>query len=185
MRTFLAVDLDKPLKKRIYQVIEELDSGERNVKWVRQEAMHITLKFLGEIDDIQKEEIDRTLAPRISRHTAFPLIIRGTGSFPPDSKKPRVFWIGIADGEPIIRLQQEIDDRLSNVGFAKEKRKFVPHLTLGRVKKTIYLQPIMDKLLHFRDELFGEMTVRKVLFFKSILKPSGAEYHILKEFELR
>ena len=184
MRTFIAIDLDEQLKIPLFKIIDGLDSGERNVKWVKKQGMHITLKFLGNITDTQKLDVESALKASTEKHKPFPLTFRGIGSFPPGSRRPRVFWIGIDESEPLKVLQKEIEDKLADVGFPKEDRKFHPHLTLGRVKKNINLEPVLAELEKYRKEFFGEMNVEKVIFFQSILKPSGAEYTVLKEFEL-
>jgi 2'-5' RNA ligase len=146
--------------------------------------MHITLKFLGEISEKKKEDVARLLQQVTKNHQSFPLNFRGTGTFPHGSRNPRVLWIGIDKSGPLEALQAETEAKLKDLGFPVENRTFRPHLTLGRVKKRFHLEPLLSKLKRYQDEFFGEMTVQKITFFRSTLKPSGAEYTRLAEFTL-
>lgn len=188
MRTFIAVNLDQELKEMLSQLIEELkrlDPARKSVRWVNQQAMHLTLKFLGEIDEKMAKPIETALE-RVSDGTkTFSMKITGTGYFPPDKRNPRVLWLGIEDEESLKILQSRLEEEMEKLGFPKEKRKFHPHLTLGRVKIPSNLREIMLQLEKYGSQKFGEMEVRKIIFFKSVLKPTGAEYSVLSEFKFK
>lgn len=185
MRTFIAIDLSPEIKKTLSLLIEELDKGNRNIRWVRQEGMHLTLKFLGEIGRERIQEIENVLK-RISRKYE-PLVLKfkGTGSFPPGKKNPRVLWVGIEEGEILSALQAHLEEELEKLGFPRELRKFHPHLTLGRVKSFFNLRETLSLFEKYRERDFGEMKAEKITFFQSILKPTGAEYSVLSEFEFK
>ncbi|MFP4083063.1 MAG: RNA 2',3'-cyclic phosphodiesterase [Candidatus Aminicenantes bacterium] len=184
MRTFIAIDLDDKIKQSLSSLIQELDKVSTNIKWVKKEAMHLTLKFLGEIALEKISEIKAVLEKICRQYDGFSLKLKGTGSFPP-GKKPRVLWVGVEESSNIKSLQARIEQELENLGFAKEKREFHPHLTLGRVKPRSHLGGVPSKLSQKKQTDYGEMKVKKITFFQSILKPTGAEYKIISEFELK
>ena len=185
MRTFIAIDLDPEIKSRICSLIGELDTGKKNVRWIKRHALHITLKFCGTIALSKVDSIKHVLDDIGSKTRSFPLTIEGTGCFPEGSRKPRVLWVGIGTSPPLNALQRELDAELSRLGFTKEQRPFSPHLTLGRVKFTAGLGQILDRLDGLRDRSFGTMSADRVTFYQSILKPTGAEYTILHEVKLQ
>jgi len=185
MRSFIAIDLDKEIKKTLIVLIEKLAREKQNIKWVRQTGMHLTLKFLGEIKEEKISEIENISRNVTRNYRPFSLKIKSTGYFPHEKRNPRVLWTGIEADESLISLQKQLEEELEKIGFPREKRKFHPHLTLGRVKSTSFLQETIQELEKYKESVFGEMTVRKIIFFQSILKYSGAEYKIISEFLLK
>lgn len=185
MRSFVAIDCSENLKENIHALIKKLDRGERNVRWIKKQGMHLTLKFLGEITDLQLQAVKGGLETAVKPFKPFELVLKGTGSFPPSARSPKVLWIGVEDSKILIRLQEEIERSLHKLGFPEERRSYRPHMTLGRVKKREGLDPVLDIIGRNREETFGKMTVEKVTLFKSTLKPEGAEYTVLSEFSIK
>lgn len=188
MRTFIAIDLDEEIKKNLLSFISELDKlsrGGRSIRWIKPEGMHLTLKFLGEITGEKTREIENFLKLIPEKYKSFVLKFKGTGSFPPGSKNPRVLWVGIEEEETLKALQFHLEGELEKLGFPREKRKFHPHLTLGRAKIPSHLKETLSLFEKNKETNFGEMQAKKLTFFQSILKPSGAEYSALSEFELK
>lgn len=188
MRTFIAIDLDKEIKKNLLSFISELDKltrEGRSIRWVKPEGMHLTLKFLGEITGEKVREIENILKAITGKYKSFVLNFKGTGSFPPGSRNPRVLWVSIEEVETLKALQLHLEGELEKLGFPREGRKFHPHLTLGRVKIPSHIRETLSLLEKNKDTNFGEMQAKKLTFFQSILKPSGAEYSALSEFELK
>lgn len=185
MRTFIAIDLEERIKKNLSLLLQELNKVSRNIKWVKKEGMHLTLKFLGEIGEEKIPEIESLLKDISKKHNSFPLCLKRTGSFPPGKKNPRVLWVGIDENRSLKALQAQMEEGLEKLGFPKEKREFHPHLTLGRVKTHSYLGGVLSQLEKESETSFGEMLVKKITFFQSILKPTGAEYKVFSEFELK
>jgi 2'-5' RNA ligase len=181
MRTFIAIELDPAIKKSIAKFIQKWDSGDRNIRWVKPEGMHLTLKFLGEIPEEKIPPIQSVLDRIAKDYSRFPLSLKGTGSFPPAARVPRVIWIGIEKSESIQQIQTRVENEFHKIGFPREKRKYHPHLTIGRVKSPHNLQIVLDSLDLCKQTEFGKMSVTKMTLFKSILKPTGAEYSILWE----
>ncbi len=185
MRTFIAIDLSKEIKDHLSDFVDKLVRLGGEVKWVSRESMHLTLKFLGEIDEGRAAAVGDLLQTTASAHDPIPLACRGTGSFPPGSRNPRVLWVGVEAGPRLAKLQEEIESGCERLGFERESRPFQPHLTLGRVKSPSGLGRVLREFEEKREGDFGRMTVRSVTFFQSRLKPAGAEYHVLKEVGLR
>ena len=185
MRTFIAINLNPEIKNTLIHLIEELDKGHKNIRWVRREGMHLTLKFLSEIGREKVQEIENVLKMISKEYEPFVLKFKGTGSFPPGKKNPRVLWIGIEEEETLRALQSQLEEELEKLGFPREQRKFHPHLTLGRVKSSFNLRETLLLLEKYRERNFGEMKAEKITFFQSILKPTGAEYSVLSEFEFK
>ncbi|HSA96061.1 MAG TPA: RNA 2',3'-cyclic phosphodiesterase [Acidobacteriota bacterium] len=180
MRAFIAIDLDPGLKAAVQDLIRALEATRAEVRWTKPGGYHLTLKFLGEIDEATVERVKAVLKAAASRRGAFSLRLRGTGAFPGELN-PRVLWLGIEAGPELAGLQSDLEAALETEGFPREDRPFKPHLTLGRVKGRGRLDKAMAELAkHAADDL-GGMTARKVALFESLLRPDGAEYHIVDE----
>lgn len=184
MRTFIAIDLDDSLKNALAAFVDRLRPLAKNVRWVGASGMHLTLKFLGETAEDNAPGISATLEDIARRQHTFPLTLKGIGVFPPGRRNPRVFWVGVDPVPALLSLQEEIERAMEKLGFEREKRAYHPHLTLGRVKFPAPLDRLAKEMENHRDRVFGEMKVGRFVFFRSILRPSGAEYTILKAVEL-
>jgi 2'-5' RNA ligase len=180
MRAFVAVDLDPGIKTALEALVRRLKACHADVRWADAGGMHLTLKFLGWIDESQVARIEGLLSDVARRHAAFPLRLEGTGAFPAD-RDPRVLWAGVAAEPGLLALQEDLDAALEADGFEREKRAFTPHLTLGRVKGPDGLARAMAELDKHRGDVFGAMTVRKLVLIESLLRPEGAEYRIAYE----
>jgi len=184
MRTFIACDLDKSLKETLEGLICRLRNRGGDIRWVRPEGMHLTLKFLGEIGEETAAKVKSALGVVASRHKPFRLIFQGTGTFPP-GPKARVLWVGIEESPDLKALQEDLEREMERLGFPSEERGFHPHLTLGRVKASFNLLPLLQEFQKEAATIFGETEVSCLTFFQSTLKPAGAEYSILGEYQLR
>lgn len=181
MRSFIAIDFDEHIKTDINKYIERWRKMAAGVKWVGMHGMHLTLKFLGNIDPEKLPILRDTIENTASQHSPFPIKLKGTGSFPPRSRSPRVLWIGIESGPALSSLHTDIESQLAQHGIPRETRAFHPHLTLGRVKKHP-LSPVMtEEFRQHHETIFGEMLFRKITIFQSILSSSGAQYSSLAE----
>lgn len=185
MRTFIAIDLDSSIKDRVIQLLARLDCGNNAIRWVKPHGMHVTLKFLGDVTEEKASEVETVLEETVRNRRAFPLKVKGTGRFPPGRATPRVLWVGIEGGDALLALQADLENGLVRIRFPREKRTFHPHMTLGRVKSGHALGPVLRELERHQDTDFGKMTVSKITFFQSTLKPSGAEYTVISEFSLQ
>jgi 2'-5' RNA ligase len=183
MRTFVAIDLEPGLKRALEDLVRTLKRTGADVRWVDGRGMHLTLKFLGEIDEAAVPAVGQAVKTATSGRGRFPLVLRGTGAFPP-GKSPRVLWVGVAEEPALMDLQKAVEARLEAEGYPREERPFHPHLTLGRVKGPSRLREALVELGRYEGTVFGEMTAGKVALIESRLGPRGAEYRVVAEFEL-
>ena len=149
------------------------------IRWVRATGLHLTLKFLGEIPEERLGDIYEAVERAVDGASPFSLVLAGLGGFP-DLRKPRVIWLGVLrGGEFLEKLHQRVDAQLALCGFSREKRKFSPHLTIGRVRSLRGIKPLLDRLPGIAFES-DEIPVTAVKVIRSQLKPTGAEYSDLK-----
>jgi len=184
IRSFVAIPLGSDIISRIEKIHKELKNLPADVKWVRPNSIHLTLKFLGAIDEEAIDSIARAIQNGMKGYEPWSVAVKNVGTFP-SLRNPRVVWIGIEDKTAqIAPLQNRIEKELSFLGFNEEKRKFSPHLTLGRVKSPRGKKDLINYLIDERERAFGEINIHQVVLFKSDLKPSGAVYTVLREFNL-
>ena len=149
-------------------------------RWVAPESIHITLKFIGEVPEKRVDDIDAALAGLTWK--PFTVTVRGVGFFP-GTRSPRVFWAGM-EAPTMQRLAEQLDRRMENLGFEKEKRAFRPHITLARARDTRIESSLVTAAAQYEEHDFGSFAVDRVFLFKSTLKPSGAVHEKLKEYLL-
>ncbi|MCX7973080.1 MAG: RNA 2',3'-cyclic phosphodiesterase [Candidatus Aminicenantes bacterium] len=183
MRTFIAIDLSPEIKSSLKSLVKICQQTKAEVKWVGENSFHLTLKFLGEIDKSQIRSILEIMEIEAKKSQPFNLECRSIGFFP-EKGTPRVIWVGVEFSPELKDLQKRLEASLLKIGFSQEAREFHPHLTLGRVKSSRYLESVLRELKKYQEKSFGQMTVKSITLFESILKPSGAEYRIVQEVKL-
>lgn len=175
MRSFIAIELHETVKKILAEFQQEMKKCGPDVRWTRLDNIHLTLKFLGNIEEDKADTIAEKIKGACKGRSGFKIGITGTGVFPND-RSPRVLWAGIDLNDEIIALHEKIEDAMASVGFEREKRRFSPHLTLGRFRSPGGKQAALDKLDSYREKIFGIMDVNSVLLMRSDLGPGGAKY---------
>jgi len=183
MRLFVAVDLPEEIKEKVGQVLKDLASvlspEKADIKWVKPEQIHFTLKFLGECPEERIPEITQTLDAAVKDIKPFTLRLGGLGVFP-DKGPSRVIWLGLQEGkEAMSNLALRTELALEPLGFASEDRPFSAHLTLGRVKSTKHPDKIRSLLDAAVKKSLGVFSVGEVVLYRSILSPTGPTYSIL------
>jgi 2'-5' RNA ligase len=188
MRSFIAVELATSVTARAGDLINRLRVAAAQVNWVRTQEMHLTLKFLGDVPDIDTPDICRVTANVAAQFEPFELTFRGAGAFP-TGEHPRTLWIGIEDGrDEIIALHAALELALHReLGFPKEARRFQPHLTIGRVKhEPPSARGELGELLVQNQHFDADLTaVDELVVFASFLARSGPTYEALGRGELK
>ena len=184
IRSFIAIELPAAVIALLDRVQQELKALGLKARWVRPQSIHLTLKFLGNIDCAVIDEIDRAMAEAAGEYAPFTLTVGGIGFFP-GIRRPRVVWIGLGGATAVLlNLQGNLADRLAAVGFAKEKRSFKAHLTVGRIRQAVNPN-ILDQAIQAYSVIGNlKFSADRIILFKSDLKPSGAVYSHLKQVEL-
>ena len=184
IRTFIALELPPAVTLLLHKVQQELKRLKIRARWVRPENIHLTLKFLG---DINPDHIDKIGAAMAGAAIEFPpvtLTVRGIGVFP-GIKRPRVIWMGLGgDIRSLLALQSRLEQELAEAEFPKDKRSFKAHLTLGRLKQSVNPAVIRQMISEYATLSSDEFVCNQVILFKSDLKPSGAVYSKLKQTKL-
>ena len=191
MRLFVALDIDQSIREKIDRFIEGVREFARDVRWVRSESLHVTLKFIGERPDV--EEIRSALS--LVHLEPMEMVFRSHGFFP-TPKSARVFWIGIDSGAALSGLAKTVDEALIPLGIAKETHAFSPHLTLARTgsgrpshgkedSSNRNFRPLQEKLAALPVPEFGTMTAREFFLYQSRLSPKGSRYTKIAGFGLR
>jgi len=176
MRCFVAISLPEELKASISGIQDRLKTAGADVSWTRQEGMHLTLKFLGEVEEKMIPNIERALDMAVDGITTFMLSVSGMGIFP-DMRRPRVVWIGLKEeGDNLIRLHKGVDEELKKTGFPSEDRRFTPHITLGRIRSNRNIEKLLKLIDVEKGVDSGSFEVSDLHLIKSELKPSGAVY---------
>lgn len=213
IRLFISIELSEEVRKEIERFVKKLKRRHWPVRWVAVENIHITLAFLGWQEQklkIKNEKLkthiknERTefedsiraldlivgcLEKAVEGVEAFEVKIRGIGCFP-EFKRPRVVWLGLAgELKSLAWLQKQVNQELEKAGFKIEERKFIPHLTLGRVERGVRaraLHNLGDQISRMKVGEFGsKILVEKISVMESKLKREGPEYRELASVKLK
>jgi 2'-5' RNA ligase len=178
LRSFIAINIPDDIKSEIGEIIHAMMKYGGDIKWVSALNLHITLKFLGAVEETALPEIQGSLRNTVSSYLPFCIKIYGTGVFP-NRKYPRVIWAGIEDSEILKNLKRDIENAMTVHGYQKEDKDFSPHLTLGRVRSQKGIIATLLEFDKFKVKDFGVTMVDRVNLMKSDLKPQGPEYSCL------
>lgn len=188
-RTFIALPLSLDITQKLADVQRMLRrrSPERAVSWGKPANVHVTLFFLGDILPSRRSPIEKALSIVARNVRPFTFDVQNLGAFP-NVDRPRVIWVGV--DEPtgqLARLHRAVKEAMENVGFQPEKRRFSAHLTVGRIRRRASREDahVIGKAVQQADVGYlGQVHVERMIFFRSVLKSSGAEYTPLAKFEL-
>jgi 2'-5' RNA ligase len=184
IRSFIAVDTASEVKVAIIEVEERLRATNADVRWESIEKFHITLKFLGNVEEAKLHSLENRLEEVLSPFSAFNMTYRGVGCFP-NQHHPRVVWIGAENEDGTLRrIQETIEGVAGSFGFQREEREFHPHITIGRVKGSKNLKELVSELgnISFAPH---PAVIKEVLLMKSDLKPTGSVYTVIQRFPLK
>ncbi len=176
IRAFVAVPVPEEVRHRLAVVCTETLGDLTHVRPVNARNIHVTLKFLGEIERETLHAVERGLHAVAARHAAFDLRVEGVRTLPPRDD-PRVIFADLAG--PIDRLgllARDVEDVAAAAGIAREERPFTAHLTLARVKAPKQLGLLRKRIETVATRTFGELPVREIVLYRSELDPAGARY---------
>ncbi len=183
IRTFICFELADSIKKELAALQSALSAISRSVRWSKPDGIHLTLKFLGDVDESMLDDIDNAVKSAAEGIEPFLIEIAGVGAFP-NFKRPAVYWVGIEESSgALLKMQQNIENELQKMGFAKERRTFSPHLTIGRVKSQEGLKEI-NKTLQQAQLPRMTLIANEIIVMKSVLQPGGAHHTPLSVVKL-
>src|SRR6185503_9417388 len=185
MRCFVAVALPPPVRKLLVQVQEALRRADAHVTWVEEANLHLSLKFLGDLDDGAAARLKGALSIEALQWPAMELTYEGIGTFP-ERGVPRVVWAGCTGDLPkLAALAGAVERCAEQVGVARERHPFAAHLTLGRVKSDRNVKRLMAAIDHQRRVPLGRDQVREFVLYRSTLTDRAPVYEALATFPLK
>ena len=179
VRLFIAINFSESVRHTIWAATSTLRAGNYPIRWVARGLVHLTVKFLGEVEAGRQRDVEQALNAAVGTSRAFVLPVRGAGAFP-NPRDPRVIWIGCEPVPPLELTQHAVERSLGEVGFALERRPFRPHVTIGRVKR--------DARRHAFSGLGAELEavevdeapmIESIDLMRSHLGPNGPKYERL------
>lgn len=184
VRLFIALLLPDEIKGKMGDLINDLSSRTRAIRWVAAHNIHLTLKFIGERPENDVESIANIVEEITRGRSKVEVHVRACGGFP-NLNHPRVIWVGLEGTDPAAEMSSLLNKKLVPLGIEAEKRKFSAHLTIGRLKKSAH--PHLPELTSYLENLdfeAGSVILDKVALVKSTLTPNGPIYENLKIYEL-
>jgi 2'-5' RNA ligase len=188
MRVFIAIDIGEEIRKALGDLQSELqrkvDAKKGDLKWVKPENIHLTLKFLGEIKDEQVVDACNAVKDVAGRYDRFELDIETVGSF--GGKNARVLWVGVCrGGNNLLPLQKELEQQLASAGWPPEAREFTGHLTLCRLRSPKAGTKLAAIAEDYKDLKLGTMLADSISVYQSQLTPAGPIYTVLGNYRLK
>ena len=184
LRLFIAIELPSNIIDGLRNVQEELKDKSNKPSWAKPENIHLTLKFLGDIETNKIDSMVNILEGIAGKSFSFEISVKGVGTFPA-AGTPRVIWVGIEENKDMLQLYNNIEEGLAALGFEKERRDFKPHLTLGRIKFLNDRAGLKRGLEKVAGLNLARFAVAGFALFKSTLTPEGAIHTKLKEYTLQ
>lgn len=184
MRTFIAIDFSEGIKARLVELQNRIRSQVPSLSWVKPEQLHLTLKFLGEIDESVAPTVGNAIGEVTARVSPLDLTLKGAGTFGPRDSAS-VIWVGIKDtGQTLYKLQADLEAALEPLGFPREERPFKPHLTLARNKNPRQSQQVRKQVDREANFAGGCEHVESLTFYQSVLGRDGPVYSVLSTHPL-
>ena len=183
-RTFLALDIDEVTLGRLTAAADGLDLANVKARRVRPENLHVTLNFLGDVDDARIDEICRAAGEAAAQTEPFEFTIGGLLCVPPHGPL-RMIWAGVDDpGGRMAELQDRLAAALETLGFARERRPFKPHLTVARIKFSRDASAVRASAAESAETEFGVVQAKELTVYASRLTPAGPVYSPLSRAAL-
>ncbi|MBI5814908.1 MAG: RNA 2',3'-cyclic phosphodiesterase [Nitrospinae bacterium] len=183
-RLFFAVNLPKAVTTRLDNMVASFGVPSGQVRWVKSENMHITLKFLGDVDNAMLPDLCAAAKRAVKGFSPIRLSVEGMGVFP-NHERPRVIWFGVG-GETagLKKLEESFSAEISPLGFPPDERSFTAHLTIGRVKNDAARGKLARLVRQYHKFYIGEALVGDVSLYESRLNPKGSIHTVVETFPL-
>ncbi len=179
MRCFIALEIPQSIKDSLQSLQETLKASQADVRWVKPESMHLTLRFLGNIEDTQVEQVKSLLDAVAQDHSVFTLGVKGVGAFP-DTQSPKVVWAGLDKGkDKLIQLTKALCSHSKAQDLPPEDNPFSPHITLGRVRSRKFRQMLTNALESSAWNCPDSWQVDSIKLYRSELTQEGPVYSVL------
>lgn len=176
MRLFIALPIPEPVKRQLL----ELQQPIQGVRWQQENQLHLTLKFLGDTEPVRAREVKAGLGD--IELPSFTMRLKGFGYFP-KGRHPKVLWAGISKNKELVRLQQAVEERCTELGFEAEDRSFKPHITLARLNG-VKKRDVLSFVNQHKQFQIPDVPVDEFVLYESKLDPDGAKHTRLKTFPL-
>ncbi|HEX5080872.1 MAG TPA: RNA 2',3'-cyclic phosphodiesterase [Blastocatellia bacterium] len=175
MRTFIAIEIPSEIKSALAALQTQLRRAGADASWTKPENLHLTLNFLGEVDERRIVEVEKACVLSAAEFQPFTLSLKDTGVFP-NERQPRVLWAGLSgDVGIVVEMRARLDERLALIGFKRDEKKFHPHLTIGRLKSNKKIRELLALAYAYQLPALS-FAVTEIVLMKSELRPAGAEY---------
>jgi 2'-5' RNA ligase len=182
IRVFVALELSQPLKEGILALTRQMAKRGVSASWAKPGTMHLTLKFLGDVEEERIPDVTEAVEAAAARVPPFAFGTDGLGAFP-TSRRPRVLWVGVSPAPGLFALQEAVEDELALLGFPQEEDRYRPHITLGRLRDPRGAQSFPELLAEFTAPAVT-VEVKDVLLMKSTLAAGGAVHEPLAAIPL-
>lgn len=189
MRCFIAIELDEVICQHLGALRKQLQTKlwgfEKGLKWVKPDNYHLTMKFLGDVDDSMIMDVCRACDRAAQSHQSFDIELGSVGTFP-NAGAARVIWAGLTAGiEPVRSLYNSLEEQMHELRFNAEEKKFNPHTTLARIKLAETGRKVSEIVANLQTLPFGIQTVEHLTIFQSVLENEGAAYNVIHKAALK
>ncbi|QEG02494.1 2'-5'-RNA ligase [Stieleria maiorica] len=186
IRSFISIPVPPAVTAAAGKIMKRLKPLDSGFKWVPIDNFHLTLKFLGEVDNVEIPDVCKAIRRVTDPIEPFELRFAGTGGFP-NAEKPRILYVGVDDPTGnLVRLVAGLEKQLAELGFKPEPRDYTPHLTLGRTRSNSRRagEELVAAMSDLADTQLGEMVVDEVHLMASFLDKAGPTYQVMDTIEL-
>lgn len=186
IRSFIAIPLTPEIRRNTTRLLAKLSQADDGIKWVPADHLHLTLKFLGEVDNTEVPRVCDVVREVCREYEPFDLAFAGTGGFP-NIDRPRVLFAGVEDPSgSLCRLVEQLESELAELGFKREPRDYQPHLTLGRTRsgRRRASNEVVERLKQQSEAHLGTMIVDQIQLLASFLDKEGPTYQVMDTIPL-
>lgn len=183
MRVFVGINISEDIKKKIIDLQKKIYAISSKIRFTKSENIHLTFKFLGSLSEEECKEFIQGIETGLAGRDKFSLQIKNFGVFP-NVSNPRILWIGVEKNNNLLEIQKDIEI-LSNKFNVPPEKGFKGHITIARNNNKIDISSLKQLKEKFNDFIWGNLVVKEIDIIESQLKPTGAQYSVLKSIKLK